>query len=73
MSYIAKLWLNKKQYLAVLDNAIVIVTEDGNGKAIRWHIFEGDGFKNGKEIAEWKSTLETTLRLKTAKSLTGKQ
>lgn len=41
MEYIAKLRLNKHQYLAVLDNALVIVTEDANGKAVRWNIFEG--------------------------------
>ena len=38
--YIAKLRLSKDQYLAIMDNALVIVTEDANGKPVRWHIFE---------------------------------
>lgn len=39
MEYKAKLWLNKRQYLAVLDGALVIVTVDDDGKAIKWVIF----------------------------------
>ena len=45
MKYIAKYWLSKHKYLAVLDDALVIVTTDDNGKDIRWCIFgakEGD-------------------------------
>lgn len=41
MKYEAKLWLNKRQYLAVLDKALVIVTVDEKGNPIRWAIFEG--------------------------------
>lgn len=41
MEYKAKLWLNKRQYLAVLDKALVIVTVDEKGNPIRWAIFEG--------------------------------
>lgn len=37
--YIAKLWLSNRQYLAVLDNALVIVTVDESGNDIRWNIF----------------------------------
>lgn len=40
MKYEAKYWLNKRQYLAVLDKALVIVTVDKDGKPIRWAIFE---------------------------------
>ena len=43
MEYKAKLWLNKHQYIAVLDGALVIVTTDENGKPIRYAIF-------GKEV-----------------------
>ena len=39
MTYKAKLWLNKNQYLAILDKALVIVTTDKTGKPIRWAIF----------------------------------
>ena len=39
MKYEAKLWLNKRQYLAVLDKALVIVTTDESGKPVRWVIF----------------------------------
>lgn len=42
MEYIAKLRLSKRQYLAVLDKALVIVTENDNGEAVRWLIFEGE-------------------------------
>ena len=41
MIYKAKYWLNKRQYLAVLETAIVIVTVDKNGNPIRWAIFKG--------------------------------
>lgn len=43
MEYKAKLWLNKRQYIAVLDGALVIVTIDENGNPIRYAIF-------GKEV-----------------------
>lgn len=39
MEYRAKLWLNSRQYLAVLDKALVVVTTDKDGKPIRWAIF----------------------------------
>lgn len=39
MKYEAKYWLNKFQYLAILDKALVIVTVDENGKPIKWAIF----------------------------------
>ena len=39
MEYRAKYKLNERQYLAVLDAALVIVTTDENGKPIRWAIF----------------------------------
>ena len=42
MEYIAKLRLNKTKYLAVLDKALVIVTEDANGKPVRWAVFNGN-------------------------------
>lgn len=38
--YKAKLWLSKYQYLAVLDNALVIVTLNDKGEEIRYAIFE---------------------------------
>ncbi len=41
MKYEAKLWLNKYQYLAVLEKNLVIVTVDNSGKPIRWAIFGG--------------------------------
>ena len=39
MKYKARLWLNSRQYLAVLDKVLVIVTTDKNGKPVRWAIF----------------------------------
>ena len=45
MKYEQKLWLNKYQYLAVLDKALVIVTVDENGQPIRYAIF---GEENNK-------------------------
>ena len=45
MKYEQKLWLNKYQYLAVLDKALVIVTVDENGQPIRYVIF---GEENSK-------------------------
>jgi len=42
MKYIAKLQLNKQKYLAVLDEALVVVTLNENGKEIRWEIFKRD-------------------------------
>lgn len=50
MEYIAKLRLSKRQYLAVLDKALVIVTEDEHGKAVRWNIFEGNA--DSQEVKE---------------------
>lgn len=46
MKYEKKLRLNDRQYLAVLDKALVIVTEDEKGKPIRYAIF---GQKKGGE------------------------
>ena len=40
MKYEAEYWLNKFQYLAVLDSALVIVTVDKNKKPVRWVIFK---------------------------------
>ena len=40
MAYKAKLWLSKRQYLAVLDEAVVIVTLNEKGEEVRWAIFE---------------------------------
>ena len=40
MEYEAKYRLDKNKYLAVLKDALVIVTTDDNGKAIRWAIFQ---------------------------------
>lgn len=43
IKYEAKLRLNDRQYLAVLSNALVIVTTDKNGEPIRYAIFwKGD-------------------------------
>lgn len=39
MKYEAKLRLNERQYLAVLDEALVIVTTDEKGKPVKWVIF----------------------------------
>jgi len=39
LKYEAKLWLNNRQYLAVLDKALVIVTTNEEGRPIRWVIF----------------------------------
>ena len=39
MKYKGKYWLNKFQYLAVLNGVLVIVTIDKNGKPVRWAIF----------------------------------
>lgn len=38
--YKMKLRLNKRHYLAVLDNALVIVTENEKGEAVRFEIFD---------------------------------
>ena len=40
MKYLAKYQLNKNQYLAVLDGALVIVTTNDDGKPIKWSIFK---------------------------------
>ena len=40
--YKAKLWLSKYKYLAILENALAIVTCDDNGNEIRWVIFGGN-------------------------------
>lgn len=50
MEYIAKLRLSERQYLAVLVKALVIVTEDEHGKAVRWDIFQGN--PDSQEIKE---------------------
>ena len=41
MEYKLKLRLNDRQYLAEVGDHLVIVTEDENGKPIRWAIFGG--------------------------------
>lgn len=43
MEYKAKLKLNERQYIAVLDKAMVVVTTDRHGKPIRWAIFKKGG------------------------------
>lgn len=40
MKYEKKLWLNKRQYLAVLDKALVIVTVDETRTPVKWVIYE---------------------------------
>ena len=40
MKYEQRLWLNKFQYLAVLDKALVIVTVDEKKEPIKWVIFD---------------------------------
>ncbi len=40
VKYLAKYKLSGNQYLAVLENALVIVTTDDSGKPIRWVIFK---------------------------------
>ena len=52
MQYIAKLWLNDKQYLAVLEKALVIVTVDSNKKPVRWAIFQESGQMDKKEFSK---------------------
>ena len=42
MEYKARYWLNKRQYIAVLDRALVIVTVDEDGEPIRYAIWRGD-------------------------------
>jgi len=46
MKYEMKLRLNARQYLAVLDKALVIVTENEKGEPIRYAIF---GLKTEKK------------------------
>lgn len=41
MEYKLRLRLNDRQYLAEVGDYLVIVTEDENGKPIRWAIFGG--------------------------------
>lgn len=41
MEYKCKLWLNKYQYIAILENVLVIVTVDENKNPIRYAIFGG--------------------------------
>lgn len=55
IKYIAKLRLSNNQYLAVLSNALVIVTEDANGKPVRWHIFESGKQINSKDMLKYIS------------------
>lgn len=50
--YIAKLRLSKDQYLAIMDNALVIVTEDENGNPVRWNIFESGEQINSESLKE---------------------
>lgn len=42
MEYKTKIRLNERQYLAEVGDHLVIVTEDENGKPIRWAIFGGN-------------------------------
>lgn len=51
-TYKAKLWLNDRQYLAVLDEALVIVTVDEDGKFQRAAIFQGSEQKH-EEAKLW--------------------
>ena len=41
MKYEARLWLNDRQYIAVLDKALVIVTVNEKGEPVRYAIFDG--------------------------------
>lgn len=50
IKYIAKLRLSNNKYLAVLSNALVIVTEDTNGNPIRWAIFESEKPINSEDM-----------------------
>jgi hypothetical protein len=52
IKYIAKLRLSKNKYLAVLSNALVIVTEDENGNPVRWNIFELGKQINSESLKE---------------------
>lgn len=58
IKYIAKLRLSKNQYLAVLNKALVIVTEDVNGNPVRWHIFESGKQINSEDILESLKKME---------------
>lgn len=40
MKYEARLWLNDRQYIAVLDKALVIVTVNEKGEPVRYAIFD---------------------------------
>ena len=48
MKYLAKYKLSKDKYLAVLDNALVIVTTDKDGKPVRWSIYHKEEKNNEK-------------------------
>ena len=48
MKYLAKYWLFEDKYLAVLEDALVIVTVDKDKKPIRWAIF-GDNKKKKEQ------------------------
>ena len=48
MEYKQKLWLNKYQYLAILENNLVIVTVNKKGDPIRYAIF-GNKKEGGDE------------------------
>ena len=39
MEYKARYWLNKRQYIAIFDGVLVIVTVDENGNPTRYAIF----------------------------------
>lgn len=56
--YIAKLRLSKDQYLAIMDNALIIVTEDADGKPVRWHLFESGKSVDSSEALELLKGLE---------------
>ena len=49
MKYEMKLKLNKYQYLAVLDEALVIVTVDEDNNPVRYAIFDNKTDKENEE------------------------
>lgn len=49
MKYEMKLKLNKYQYLAVLDKALVIVTVDENNNPVRYAIFDSKTEKESED------------------------
>ena len=51
MRYEAKMWLNKRQYLAILEKALVIVTVDDKGEPVRYATF-GEKGEKGETICK---------------------